>query len=205
MANYTIQSGDTLSKIAQRFGTTVKELADKNGISNPNLIIAGKQIAVGENKSNYDTYERSATKTADIKGKNNTSATADTKSTAPAAGTTEPKAPRRASNGLTMADAHKIYDAMCKKYDTLSKDTMSSSDWELLNKATRAMNELAQYGEPSAEDKDTSVSDSLLKGSEAQTQQNKTKSAAKGAVAGTILFPGLGTVVGGIIGWISGK
>ena len=41
---YVIQKGDTLSQIAQRFGTTVKELAAKNGIRNPNMIIAGRTL-----------------------------------------------------------------------------------------------------------------------------------------------------------------
>ena len=36
---YTIVSGDTLTKIANKFGTTYQELARINGISNPNLII----------------------------------------------------------------------------------------------------------------------------------------------------------------------
>lgn len=44
--NYTIQKGDTLSGIASKFGTTVNELANKNGIENPNLIYAGTTILV---------------------------------------------------------------------------------------------------------------------------------------------------------------
>lgn len=43
---YTIQSGDTLSGIAQKFGTTVSELQRLNGISNPNLIYAGNTIRI---------------------------------------------------------------------------------------------------------------------------------------------------------------
>lgn len=43
---YTIQSGDTLSEIAERFGTTTQRLAALNGISNPNLIYAGQVIRV---------------------------------------------------------------------------------------------------------------------------------------------------------------
>lgn len=45
---YTIQRGDTLSSIAERFDTTVQELATSNGIANPNLIIAGETLEVGE-------------------------------------------------------------------------------------------------------------------------------------------------------------
>lgn len=53
---YTVQSGDSLSKIADKFGTTVDKLAELNDISNPSLINAGQQIklpavAVSDNGS----------------------------------------------------------------------------------------------------------------------------------------------------------
>ena len=48
---YVIQPGDTLSGIAQRFGTTVSALADLNGISDPDKIYAGNTIRVPENGS----------------------------------------------------------------------------------------------------------------------------------------------------------
>jgi len=43
---YTIQSGDTLSEIAERFGTSVSRLCELNNISNPNLIYAGDTIRI---------------------------------------------------------------------------------------------------------------------------------------------------------------
>lgn len=43
---YTVQSGDTLSGIASRYGTTYQHLAQINGISNPNLIYAGQKIRI---------------------------------------------------------------------------------------------------------------------------------------------------------------
>jgi LysM repeat protein len=43
---YTIRCGDTLSKIAWRYGTSVSYLASLNGICNPNYIIAGTTICV---------------------------------------------------------------------------------------------------------------------------------------------------------------
>ena len=43
---YTIKSGDTLSEIAARYGTTYQRLAQMNGISNPNKIYAGQKIRV---------------------------------------------------------------------------------------------------------------------------------------------------------------
>ncbi|KAL2269263.1 hypothetical protein VTJ83DRAFT_4109 [Remersonia thermophila] len=39
---YTVQSGDTLRDIASRYGTTYQELAQLNGIQNPDLIFPGQ-------------------------------------------------------------------------------------------------------------------------------------------------------------------
>ena len=43
---YTVKSGDTLSGIANKFGTTTKALQSKNGISNPDKIYAGQVLKV---------------------------------------------------------------------------------------------------------------------------------------------------------------
>lgn len=43
---YTIQSGDTLSEIAQKYGTSVSQLQSWNGIKNANLIYANQKIRV---------------------------------------------------------------------------------------------------------------------------------------------------------------
>ncbi len=43
---YVVQRGDTLARIAQRFGTTVAVLAQLNGIVNVNLIFVGQQLRV---------------------------------------------------------------------------------------------------------------------------------------------------------------
>ena len=48
---YKIKKGDTLSEIAQRRGTTVKELAKKNNIKDPNKIYAGRTLKL--NKGGY--------------------------------------------------------------------------------------------------------------------------------------------------------
>lgn len=43
---HTIQSGENLTGIANQYGTTVSALQNANGISNPNLIIAGKTLKI---------------------------------------------------------------------------------------------------------------------------------------------------------------
>ena len=43
---YTIQTGDCLSVLAQRYGTTVSVLCQINNISNPNLIYAYNKLLI---------------------------------------------------------------------------------------------------------------------------------------------------------------
>ena len=43
---YTVKSGDTLSAIAAKYGTTYQKLAQINGIKNPNIIVVGQRIRV---------------------------------------------------------------------------------------------------------------------------------------------------------------
>lgn len=43
---YTVQSGDTLYSIAQRFGTTVQAIAEANGITDPSQINAGDVLII---------------------------------------------------------------------------------------------------------------------------------------------------------------
>ena len=43
---YTVQRGDTLSKIALKFNVTVQYLVNINGIKNPNLIYVGQILKI---------------------------------------------------------------------------------------------------------------------------------------------------------------
>lgn len=43
---YVIRSGDTLWKIAKRFGSTIDDIVRVNGIENPNKINAGEKIYI---------------------------------------------------------------------------------------------------------------------------------------------------------------
>jgi LysM repeat protein len=43
---YVVQSGDSLSTIAQRFGVSVDEIAQANGITDVNAIMAGQELVI---------------------------------------------------------------------------------------------------------------------------------------------------------------
>ncbi|MDO4964828.1 MAG: LysM peptidoglycan-binding domain-containing protein, partial [Streptococcus gallolyticus] len=43
---YTVQSGDNLSSIAARYGTSYQSIASLNGLANPNLIYAGQTLKI---------------------------------------------------------------------------------------------------------------------------------------------------------------
>lgn len=53
--SYTVQQGDTLSGIADKFGTTYQNLATLNDISNPNLIHVGQVIKLTNSTSSSST------------------------------------------------------------------------------------------------------------------------------------------------------
>ena len=43
---YSVQEGDTLSGIAAAYGTTVQNIVNLNGISNPDFIMVGQRLRV---------------------------------------------------------------------------------------------------------------------------------------------------------------
>lgn len=72
--NYTIKKGDTLSGIAQKYGTTVSTLQSLNHIQNPNLIYAGSILKIPT------TTTSSGTKTSSSTSKKTTSTASKTQS-----------------------------------------------------------------------------------------------------------------------------
>lgn len=55
-STYVVQSGDTLSSIAAKFGTSYQTLASLNGIANPNLIYVGQALRVNGSASASSVY-----------------------------------------------------------------------------------------------------------------------------------------------------
>ena len=56
---YIVQPGDTLNKIAQRYGVSVWALAETNGITNLNKIYAGQKLRIPQGGCNGCGYEKS--------------------------------------------------------------------------------------------------------------------------------------------------
>ena len=56
--SYTVKSGDTLSAIAKEKNTTVDAIAQKNKISNVNLITVGQVLEIEEDKATTNTTEQ---------------------------------------------------------------------------------------------------------------------------------------------------
>lgn len=52
---YVVKSGDTLSDIAKKYGTTYQKLAAYNNISNPNVITVGQKIKIPKGTSSTTT------------------------------------------------------------------------------------------------------------------------------------------------------
>jgi len=44
--SYTVQPGDTLIRIAQRYGTTVDKIVELNGLASPNQILVGQVLLI---------------------------------------------------------------------------------------------------------------------------------------------------------------
>ncbi len=55
--NYIVKRGDTLSKLAVQYNTTVQKLVSLNSIQNPNLIYVGQLLRIPRNPNlKYYTY-----------------------------------------------------------------------------------------------------------------------------------------------------
>ena len=61
MTNYTVQAGDTLSKIAKAHGTTVSELAKQNSITDANKIEIGQELSFGKTTASEPQVQQEQT------------------------------------------------------------------------------------------------------------------------------------------------
>ncbi|MGX4592612.1 LysM peptidoglycan-binding domain-containing protein [Leuconostoc sp. JNUCC 76] len=98
--SYTVQSGDTLNKIAAANGTTVANLVAANNISNANLITVGQTLKLSASSTSNSTTTQSSTTTTQTTS--NDTATASNGSYTVKSGDTLNKI--AAANGTTVAN-----------------------------------------------------------------------------------------------------
>ncbi len=54
---YTVQAGDTLFSLAQRYGTTVEAIAEANGLQSTSLIYRGQQLIIPDSAAGAASYQ----------------------------------------------------------------------------------------------------------------------------------------------------
>jgi peptidoglycan hydrolase-like protein with peptidoglycan-binding domain len=93
LKTHTIRSGETLSALAKKFGTTVKELAKANNISNPNKITAGQKLTIP------DGFDRPSSSSGTRPSSSSSGNTGGTSTSAPANTTTRASGPVKDDDG----------------------------------------------------------------------------------------------------------
>lgn len=112
---YTVQSGDTLSKISHKFAgndSLVSSIAKANKISNVNMIFAGQELTI-----NGDTKAATTSTEASAPVQETTTQTMTVQETAPAATTTVTETPAAATTATETTTA------------TTAATTSSAKEW----------------------------------------------------------------------------
>ncbi|MEG1503677.1 MAG: LysM domain-containing protein [Enterococcus sp.] len=112
---YTVQSGDTLSKISHKFAgndSLVSSIAKANKISNVNMIFAGQELTI-----NGDTKAATTSTEASAPVQETTTQTTTVQETAPAATTTVTETPAAATTSTETTTA------------TTAATTSSAKEW----------------------------------------------------------------------------
>lgn len=135
MATYTVQKGDTLSKIAKTYGTTVAALASSNGIKDADVIGEGASITV-----------------PDIAAAAASTASTATATTGSAAATTTPDADLQ-------AQAEALYNP---EYEA-TVNALTANEQALTTQYDRELADYSQYIDQKLADTQLSVENSLLK------------------------------------------
>lgn len=111
----TIKAGDTVWAYAQKYHVSVDKIAEANGLSNPNLIIAGKTI----NIPGVKTGEKVTTKT--------TTASASSAKSTSAATSTSSQATSAAATSSSTTSASSTSQAVSSSTSTASASSVTSS------------------------------------------------------------------------------
>lgn len=113
--SHTIRRGDTLSKIALQYGTTVNELAKLNNIKNVDLIPIGKKLLLPTEKKPSNTFDA----IQQLNEKTNVKTTEPTPTKTPE----EPQPEITATKENTTPEVHRYREIFAKTGRTVNKNS----------------------------------------------------------------------------------
>lgn len=130
----TIKAGDTVWAYAQKYHVSVDKIAEANGLSNPNLIIAGKTI----NIPGVKTGEKVTTKTttASASSAKSTSAATSTSSQATSAATTSSSTTSASSTSQAVSSSSTAAQSSSTSTASASSVTSSASTSSVASQAS---------------------------------------------------------------------
>ncbi len=137
MAEYKIQRGDTLSRIAKKYGTTVSALASANNISNPNKIRAG----------------------ATLKLPGSTQAAAPASAASPSAAVSNPVQSGIPADAQLRAEAESIYNPGYQQ----AIDALTQNANTISTRYGRTVEDYGDYIDKTLKDTQLAIENSLLK------------------------------------------
>lgn len=174
----TIKAGDTVWAYAQKYHVSVDKIAEANGLSNPNLIIAGKTI----NIPGVKTGEKVTTKTttASASSAKSTSAATSTSSQATSAATTSSSTTSASSTSQAVSSSSVAAQSSSTSTASASSVTSSASTSSVASQASSSAVTSSATSQSSASQSSASQASqsSTSVASSTSTTATSTKSAA---------------------------
>lgn len=143
----TIKAGDTVWAYAQKYHVSVDKIAEANGLSNPNLIIAGKTI----NIPGVKTSEKVTTKTttASASSAKSTSAATSTSSQATSAAATSSSTTSASSTSQAVSSSSVAAQSSSTSTASASSVTSSASTSSVASQSSASQSSASQASQSS--------------------------------------------------------
>ena len=141
--SYIVQSGDTLSKIAQENNLTYQELAEYNGIENPNILNVGQEIKIPGNLEDLSNSKDTEVSTS-TEIKTNTNKDTDLSTTKETTDTESPTSVKTSNKDIDLSsikEGSRVAEAVEKygdevenaDYATISENLFATSSTDYIN------------------------------------------------------------------------
>ncbi|KZU40550.1 hypothetical protein Nizo2741_0242 [Lactiplantibacillus plantarum] len=175
----TIKAGDTVWAYAQKYHVSVDKIAEANGLSNPNLIIAGKTI----NIPGVKTGEKVTTKTttASASSAKSTSAATSTSSQATSAATTSSSTTSASSTSQAVSSSSVAAQSSSTSTASASSVTSSASTSSVASQASQSSTSVASSTSTTATSTQSAATSTSSQAS--STASNTTSSSTTTATA----------------------